>query len=127
MRQLLLGVAIGLIAGIYVAPMLGRPGLSPEAVSQSMEGLVSSVSGDLAEDERPSDDEAKRAVFSYRDWDIAADAGKSSVRVRRCISVKAGIACAMQLELWWVENPHPAEAIFEHSNEEWHIVRMTWK
>ncbi|WP_087003032.1 hypothetical protein [Rhizobium sullae] len=122
-RSFLLGIALGIVIGLYAAPMLGRPriGLSKMSNVLSKLGTGSEHVPDKAT--RPTDDRAKSELFRISKWDITKHGDGSTVNVKRCISIYENtVACELVAHLGWIEGEKLVESIFEGGPDGWNMV-----
>jgi hypothetical protein len=95
-RGFLLGVAVGCVRGVYVAPHLGRQMAGMGNVSES---ILAQVNRPWAVPEKgtwPTDDQAKTQLFKLSKWDLTKHGNGSKVRVNRCIGIaETELACEL--------------------------------
>ncbi|RWK76143.1 MAG: hypothetical protein EOR51_30085 [Mesorhizobium sp.] len=122
-RGFLLGIAIGIGIGIYVAPMLGRPSIGLGEFSQV---ILPTVNGpDRIPDKAtwPTSEQAKSELFRISKWDISRHGGGSTVSVKRCIRIdEYSIACELSAHLGWIEGEKSVESVFEGASDRWTMV-----
>ena len=118
-RSLLLGITIGILIGIYAAPLVGRQGFDLGEGSN----VVSPLNGLMESALRPSDETAKGELFRLSNWDISMHETGSTVTVKRCISIgKDSIVCELLAHLGWVDGEKLVEAVFEGEPGTWRMV-----
>jgi hypothetical protein len=122
-RSFLLGLAIGILIGIYSAPIVARQDFGlPDSLRTvlPLSGLTNSA---LDAATWPSDKMAKSELFRISNWDISIHGTGSTVAVKRCISVgQDSIACELAARLGWVDGEKSIEAVFKGEPGNWRIV-----
>ncbi|TIS88518.1 MAG: hypothetical protein E5W89_20620 [Mesorhizobium sp.] len=116
-------MAIGILVGIYAAPLVARQGFVFGDHLQAASPLNGLVESDLDAAIQPSDETAKGELFRLSNWDISTHGAGSTVTVKRCISVgKDSIACELLARLGWVDGEKLVEAVFEGKPSTWRMV-----
>ncbi|TIL48221.1 MAG: hypothetical protein E5Y73_29830 [Mesorhizobium sp.] len=116
-------MTIGILIGIYAAPLVGRQGFDLGAGSNAASPLNGFRESALDATIRPSDETAKGELFRLSNWDISMHRAGSTVTVKRCISVgKDSIACELLAHLGWVDGEKLVEAVFEGKPGTWRMV-----
>lgn len=121
-RGFLLGVAVGCVLGVYVAPHLGRPtvGMGVLKATNLPQSSIASGVPELAT--WPTDEQAKVQLFALSEWDLKHGSG-SKVIVNRCIRIAdTEIACELSAQLGWIAGDIPVEAIFQGKYGDWKMV-----
>jgi hypothetical protein len=122
-RSFLLGIALGIVIGIYAAPMLGRPSIGLSEVSQVLSTLVTGSEDVPDKAIWPTADRAKSELFRISKWDITKHGDGSTVSVKRCISIHENtVACELSAHLGWTEGEKLVETIFEGGPDGWNVV-----
>lgn len=122
-RGFLLGIALGIVIGIYAAPMLGRPSIGLSEMSQVLSTLGTGSEDVPDKATWPTGDRAKSELFRISKWDITKHGDGSTVSVKRCISVRENtVACELSAHLGWIEGEKLVESIFEGGPDGWDMV-----
>ncbi|WP_037461842.1 hypothetical protein [Sinorhizobium fredii] len=122
-RGFLLGVAVGCVLGVYVAPHLGRPMAGMGNVSESILAQVNRPRAVPEKGTWPTDDQAKTQLFKLSKWDLTKHGDGSKVRVDRCIGIaEAELACELTAQLGWVQGETRIEAVFQGGDDRWKMV-----
>ena len=123
MRGLLLGLGLGVVIGVTIAPVFDRGGDPATAISigRLADGMFNRATLDPSQ--WPANEEVLSALFEHQGWDLRySDA--STIEVLRCISAGTDVACEMQLNLGWLAEPRTAEAVFEENAGQWHMKEL---
>lgn len=123
-RSLLIGVAIGILVGLYVAPYMGRPGFSPSAAVRAIDGLMATGRSMPPESSWPDETVAKRELFRFSEWHVDAQTDESTVDVKKCIFIGNDLACELKLNLAWARGDRTAEAVFKGKPGQWRMVAL---
>ncbi|MGK9338498.1 hypothetical protein [Sinorhizobium meliloti] len=122
-RGFLLGVAVGCVLGVYIAPHLG---LSTVGMGNSSESNLPQMNILRAVPEKatwPTDDQAKVQLFGLSRWDIGKHGDGSKVMVNRCIRIAGTeIACELSAHLKWIDGTARIEAIFQGKDGGWRMI-----
>ena len=119
----LLGVAVGCVLGVYVAPHLGRPTLGMGNVSGSILAQVNEAPAVPEKGTWPTDDQAKTQLFALSKWDLNRHGNGSKVIVNRCIRIAdKEIACELSAQLGWITGNTPIEAVFQGKDGDWKMI-----
>lgn len=103
-RGFLFGIAIGIGIGIYAAPMLGRPSIGLDEISQAILPVGNGAERIPDKATWPTSERAKSELFRISKWDISKHGDGSTVAVKRCISIdEDSIACELTAHLGWIE------------------------
>ncbi len=86
-RGFLLGVAVGCVLGVYVAPYLSRPTVGVGKVSGSILAQVNEAPAVPKKGTCPTDDQAKTQLFALSKWDLNGHGNGSTVSVERCMQI----------------------------------------
>ncbi|GCA52756.1 hypothetical protein KGO5_05222 [Sinorhizobium sp. KGO-5] len=122
-RGFLLGVAVGCVLGVYVAPHLGRPTLGMANVSRSILPQVNASSAAPEKHTWPTDDQAKTQLFALSKWDLNRHGNGSKVIVKRCIQIAdKEIACELSAQLKWIDGETQIEAVFQEEGGGWKMI-----
>lgn len=122
-RSFLLGIALGIVIGLYAAPMLGRPSIGLSEMSQVLSTLGNSAEHVPDKATWPTGNRAKSELFRISKWDITKHGDGSTVSVKRCISVHENtVACELSARLGWIEGEKLVESVFEGGPDGWIIV-----
>ncbi|MDW9418480.1 hypothetical protein GOC56_27775 [Sinorhizobium meliloti] len=122
-RGFLLGVAVGCILGMYVAPRLGRPTVGMGGISESILPQVNITRAVLEKDTWPTDNQAKTQLFALSNWDLDTHGNGSKVIVNRCIRIaKTEIACELSAQLKWIDGDTRIEAVFQGKDGDWKMI-----
>ncbi|MQB13199.1 hypothetical protein DXT96_25510 [Agrobacterium sp. ICMP 6402] len=126
--KFLLGVALGGLLGVVLAPQAVLVGIDLPALKHSL--LAQTVSGTDVTDKGdwPTDQAAKEQLFILSKWDIENYGPKSSVHVDRCISLaRNAIACELTAKLGWIKEDTRLEGVFERKDDIWALVSLRTK
>ncbi|MBN7808986.1 hypothetical protein JZX86_27050 [Agrobacterium rosae] len=126
--KFLLGVALGGVLGVILAPQAATVGIDLPALKHSI--LARTVNGADVTDKGdwPTDQAAKEQLFIVSKWDIENYGRQSSVHVDRCISLaRNAIACEMTAKLGWIKEDTLLEGVFERKDEKWSLVSLRTK
>ncbi|OAP40238.1 hypothetical protein [Sinorhizobium americanum] len=122
-RGFLLGVAVGCVLGVYIAPHLG---LSTAGTGHFSESNLPRLDIRRAVPENatwPTDDQAKVQLFGLSKWDISKHGNGSKVIVNRCIRIAdPEIACELSAHLKWIEVETRIEAVFQRKDGDWKMI-----
>ncbi|CCE98547.1 hypothetical protein SFHH103_04056 (plasmid) [Sinorhizobium fredii HH103] len=122
-RGFLLGVAVGCVLGVYVAPHLGRPTVGMGNISQSILPQVNIASAALEKGTWPTNNQAKTQLFELSNWDLSKHGNGSNVIVNRCMRIAGKeIACELSAQLKWVDGDTRIEAVFQGNDGDWKII-----
>ncbi|WCK17224.1 hypothetical protein G6L41_026335 (plasmid) [Agrobacterium tumefaciens] len=126
--KFLIGVALGGVLGVVLAPqaaMVGidLPGLKHSILARTVNGTDVTDKGDW-----PTDQAAKVQLFMLSKWDIENYGPQSSVHVDRCIRLaRNAIACEMTAKLGWIKEDTHLEWVFERKDEDLALVSLRTK
>ncbi|TGQ51533.1 hypothetical protein EN836_23445 [Mesorhizobium sp. M1C.F.Ca.ET.193.01.1.1] len=116
-------MTIGILIGIYAAPLVGRQDFDFGEGSNAASPLNVLMESALDAAIRPSDETAKGELFRLSNWDISMHGTESTVTVKRCISVgKDSIARELLARLGWVDGEKLVEAVFEGEPGTWRMA-----
>ncbi|RVQ56014.1 hypothetical protein [Sinorhizobium meliloti] len=122
-RGFLLGVAVGCVLGVYIAPHLG---LSTVGTGNFSESNLPRLDIRRAVPEKatwPTDDQAKVQLFELSKWDISKHGNGSKVIINRCIRIAGTeIACELAAQLRWITGGTRIEAVFESKDGDWKMI-----
>lgn len=122
-RGFLLGVAVGCVLGVYIAPHLG---LSTVSMGNFSESNLPQLNIPRAVPEKatwPTDEQAKLQLFALSKWDLNKHGNGSKVIVNRCIQIAdAEIACELSAHLKWIEGETRIEAVFQGKDGDWTMI-----
>ncbi|MDW9359438.1 MULTISPECIES: hypothetical protein [Sinorhizobium] len=122
-RGFLLGVAVGCVLGVYVAPHLGRPTDGMGNISESILPQVNIAIAVPAKGTWPTDDQAKTQLFALSKWDLNKHGNGSKVSVNHCIRIAdQGIACELSAQLKWIDGDTGIEAVFQWKDGDWKMI-----
>ncbi|RVG00700.1 hypothetical protein CN172_10665 [Sinorhizobium meliloti] len=122
-RGFLLGVAVGCVLGVYVAPHLGRPTVGMGLLSGSNLRQSNIASAVPEKATWPTDDQAKVQLFGLSKWDISKHGNGSKVIVNRCIRIAdTEIACELAAHLRWIDGETRIEAVFQGKGGDWKMI-----
>ncbi|CUX72321.1 MULTISPECIES: hypothetical protein [Agrobacterium] len=121
--KFLVGVAVGGVLGIALAPHSGQLGID---FSQLQNTILARATGEGEVTDKgnwPTDEEAKQGLFVLSKWDIKNFGSQSTVIVNRCISIGENtIACEMRAKLSWLKEEALIEGLFRGKPENWTLV-----
>ncbi|WP_114217118.1 hypothetical protein [Ochrobactrum sp. 3-3] len=124
-RSFLLGIALGIVIGIYVSPLLDRPSLDLNDVSQAIASIGNRPERLPDASSWPTKDEAKSELFRISKWDISVHGEGSTVAVRRCIIIGNGsMACELSAHLSWLDDENLMEAVFKGAPGHWRMAAV---
>ncbi|WP_324765565.1 hypothetical protein SO078_29845 (plasmid) [Sinorhizobium meliloti] len=122
-RGFLLGVAVGCVLGVYIAPHLGR---STVGLGNFSEGNLPHVNIARAVPEKatwPTDEQAKAQLFALSKWDLNKHGNRSKVIVNRCRRIAdTEIACELSAQLRWITGDTRIEAVFQGNGGDWKMI-----
>ena len=122
-RGFLLGVAVGCVLGVYVAPHLGRPTVGMGNISESILPQVNIARAVPEKGTWPTDDQAKAQLFALSKWDLNKHGNESNVIVNRCIRIAdKQIACELSARLKWIDDDTRMEAVFQGEDGDWKMI-----
>jgi hypothetical protein len=122
-RGFLLGVAIGCVLGVYVAPHLGRPTVGMGNISESILPQVNIARAVPEKGSWPTDDQAKVQLFELSKWDLNKHGNGSNVIVNRCIRLaNTEMACELSAQLRWIDGDIRIEAVFQGKDGDWKMI-----
>ncbi|MBP2238730.1 hypothetical protein J2Z31_005271 [Sinorhizobium kostiense] len=105
-RGFLIGVAVGCVLGVYVAPHLGRPTVGMGNISECILPYTN-ITKALPEKHWPTADQAKAQLFDLSRWNLKKHGNGSKVIVNRCIRIaETEIACELSAQLKWIVGDH---------------------
>ena len=121
--KFLVGVAVGGVLGIFLAPNAGKLGTDISALQNTILARVNFQHNVTNTGNWPTNEEAKLGLFVLSKWDIKNFSDQSTVTVNGCISVRENtIACEMTAKLSWLEKPAKIEGVFEGKPDNWTLV-----
>ena len=123
-RVFLTGAAVGLLAGVFLSPILTRADFAGGAVGDVVNGMLANAHPKPPMATWPTGDEALEALFELSNWTADAAQANSSVIVDDCLSYGDNIACKLTIKLSWVDGPKAAEAIFQKVLERWSMLSI---
>jgi hypothetical protein len=126
--KFLLGVALGGVLGVILAPQAVLVGIDLPALKHSL--LARTVDGTDVTDKGdwPTDQAAKEQLFTLSKWDIENYGPQSSVRVNRCIGIaRNALACEMTAKLGWIKEDTMLEGVFKRKDDTLALVSIRTK
>ncbi|AGA08383.1 MULTISPECIES: hypothetical protein [Sinorhizobium] len=122
-RGFLLGVAVGCVLGVYVAPYLSRPTVGVGKVSGSILAQVNEAPAVPKKGTCPTDDQAKTQLFALSKWDLNGHGNGSTVSVERCMQIAdQEIACELSAQLKWIDGETQIKAVFQEEGGDWKMI-----
>ena len=122
-RGFLLGVAVGCVLGVYIAPHLGLSTIGMGNFSESNLPQLSILRAVPEKATWPTDDQAKVQLFGLSKWDISKHGNGSKVIINRCIRIAGTeIACELAAHLKWIEGETRIEAVFQGKDGDWTMI-----
>ncbi|MDX1152561.1 hypothetical protein [Sinorhizobium medicae] len=122
-RGFLLGVAVGCVLGVYVAPYRSRPTVGMGNVSGSILPHVNEATAVPEKGTWPTDDQAKTQLFALSKWDLNRHGNGSTVSVNRCMRIAdQKIACELSAQLKWIDGETQIEAVFQGNGGDWKMI-----
>lgn len=119
-RSFLVGIALGIAIGIYIAPSLHTKLDHPND-----EPTIDSVAKRSYDAIWPDDETAKTELFRLSNWNYAGYGHSSKVSVQRCILIKEQTAaCELSASLSWLNETKVIEAVFEGAANDWRLVAV---
>ncbi|MFD1196820.1 hypothetical protein ACFQ3K_01245 [Brucella gallinifaecis] len=119
-RSFLMGIALGIAIGIYIAPSL-RANLGFNDDQQTVVNLAKHSDDTIW----PDDETARTELFRLSNWNYADYGHSSKVSVLRCIPIKEQtVACELSASLSWLNEPKAIEAVFEGAANDWRLVAV---
>ncbi|WCK69336.1 hypothetical protein [Agrobacterium tumefaciens] len=126
--KFLLGVALGGVLGVILAPQAALVGIDLPALKHSILARTVNSTDVTDKGDWPTDQAAKEQLFIVSKWDIENYGSQSSVHVHRCISLaRNAIACEMTAKLGWIKEDTLLEGVFERKHEDWSLVSLRTK
>lgn len=126
--KFLLGVALGGVLGVILAPQAAMVGIDFPALRHSILARTLNETDVTDKGDWPTDQAAKEQLFILSKWDIKNSGPQSSVSVNRCISLaRNAIACEMTAKLGWLTKDTRLEGIFERKDDLWSLVSIRTK
>ncbi|MDW9670308.1 hypothetical protein GOB27_27580 [Sinorhizobium meliloti] len=122
-RGFLLGVAVGCVLGVYVAPYLSRPTVGMVNVSGSILAQVNEAPAVPEKGTWPTDDQAKTQLFALSKWDLIRHGNGSTISVERCMQIAdLEIACELSAQLKWIDGETQIKAVFQEEGGDWKTI-----
>lgn len=122
-RGFLLGVAVGCVFGVYIAPHLGLSTVGMGNFSESNLPQLNILRAVPEKATWPTDDQAKVQLFGLSKWDTSKHGNGSKVIVNRCIRIAdTEIACELAAYLRWVEGETQIEVVFQGKHGDWKMI-----
>lgn len=122
-RGFLIGVAVGCVLGVYVAPHLSRPTGGMGNVSESILPHMNIARAVPEKHTWPTADQAKAQLFELSRWDLKKHGNGSNVIVNRCTRIaETEIACELSAQLKWIGGDTRIEAVFQGEDRDWKMV-----
>ncbi|MDX0222551.1 hypothetical protein GOC40_32385 [Sinorhizobium meliloti] len=122
-RGFLLGVAVGCVLGVYVAPYLTRPTVGMGNVFGSILPQMNEPTAVPEKGTWPTDDQAKTQLFALSKWDLNRHGNGSTVSVKRCMQIAdQEIACELSAQLEWIDGETQIEAVFQEEGGDWKMI-----
>lgn len=119
-RSFLVGIAVGIASGIYIAPSLNT---KPDVHNNEQTAARVAKQSDHAV--WPDDETAKTELFRLSNWNYAGYGRSSKVSVQHCIPIKEQtVACQLSASLSWLNEPKAIEAVFEGAANDWRLVAV---
>ncbi|WP_416409802.1 hypothetical protein [Agrobacterium rosae] len=123
--KFLVGVALGGVLGVILAPQAALIGIDLPALKQSILARILNETDVTDKGDWPTDQAAKEQLFILSKWDIKNFGTQSSVHVDRCISLnRNAVACEMTAKLGWIKEDTQLEGIFERKDGTWFLVSV---
>lgn len=119
-RSFLVGIAVGIAIGIYIAPsLITKPHVHND------EQTVARVAKQSDDAVWPDDETARTELFRLSNWNYAGYGRSSKVSVQRCIPIKEQtVVCQLSASLSWLNEPKAIEAVFEGAANDWRLVAV---
>ncbi|AGA08617.1 hypothetical protein CN151_28130 [Sinorhizobium meliloti] len=122
-RGFLLGVAVGCVLGVYVAPYLSRPTVGMGNISGSILPQMNEATAVPEKGTWPTDDQAKTQLFAFSKWDLKRHGNGSTVSLKRCMQIAdQEIACKLSAQLKWIGGETQIEAVFQRQDGYWTMI-----
>ncbi|KAA9361463.1 hypothetical protein F3W84_20455 [Ochrobactrum quorumnocens] len=119
-RSFLVGIAVGIAMGIYIASSLNT-----KPYVHNDEQTVARVAKQSDDAIWPDDETARTELFRLLNWNYAEYGRSSKVSVLRCIPIKEQtVACQLSASLSWQNEPKAIEAVFELAANDWRLVAV---
>lgn len=117
-RSVLVGIALGIAIGIYIAPSLHT-----KLDSHNGELTFANVARQSYDAIWPDDETAKTELFRLANWNYAGYGHSSKVSVLRCTQIKEHTAaCELSASLSWLNETRIIEAVFMEAANDWRLV-----
>jgi len=122
-RGFLLGVAVGCVLGVYVAPYLSRPTVGMGNIPGSILPQMNEATVVPEKGTWPTDDQAKTQLFALSKWDLKRHGNGSTVNVKRCMQIAdQEIACKLFAQFKWIDGETQIEAVFQRQDGYWTMI-----
>ncbi|MEY9199427.1 hypothetical protein ABIA16_004606 [Sinorhizobium fredii] len=118
-----LGVTVGCVLGVYMAPHLGSPKVGMSKLSDTILPQANMARAIPEKATWPTDDQAKIQLFELSKWDLSKHGKGSKVSVDRCIRIaETEVACAITAQLGWDVDSMRIESVFQAKSDGWKMI-----
>lgn len=118
------GLAIGLLMGVFLSPIMTSSNFAGGALAQAVNGMTAQMAPRPPAASWPSGPEALAALFQFADWPEPEARDSSSISVDDCLSIGGDFICRMTMHLSWVETPRVVEATLRKSLDRWSMLGL---
>lgn len=123
-KSLVLGAAIGLLAGVFIAPSLNLAVLNLDENQTIIPSPVTETiipkNGSLS----LSDKQIVEAIFQHRSWDYHTQGQGASIANRHCDTSISTMHCDLELSLPWAKDTYSLDVALGLQNSKWYVKGM---
>jgi hypothetical protein len=121
LKSLTIGLALGLIIGVYISPTIDAPKMKqiadvPQAITKQVQSDIKIVD--------PTDAEMIDAIFRAQGWNLGAAGRGSTAIVERCGPSLTTLVCNVDLKLAWVNSPTRMQVELKLDDGKFSVIRM---
>ena len=118
------GLAVGLLMGVFLSPILTSSNFAGGALAQAINGMAAQSARKPPASTWPSGPEALTALFEFSKWPPPEASDTSSISVDDCLSISSDMVCLLTINLSWVETPRKIEATFRKTLDRWSMLGL---
>lgn len=118
------GLAVGLLMGVFLSPIMTSSNFAGGALAQAVNGMAVQMAPRPPAAAWPSGAEALAALFQFANWPKPEPGDSSSISVDDCLSIGNDFICRMTMHLSWVETPRVVEATLRKSLDRWSMLEL---
>lgn len=123
-RLFFTGLAVGLLMGVLLSPIMTSSNFGGGAIGQALNGMAAQISPKPPVATWPTGAEALTALFHYSSWPDPVAGDTSSISVDDCLSLDDEMVCRMTANLSWVDTPRNLEATFRKTLDRWSMLGL---